>query len=85
MRPGWLARSLPRRKGLARSLPSMLAAQQSARARRVRLHSPPMPRIGAALLLFLAAADAGCADTRRGATEDPRCPECAGTGFGRPE
>ena len=32
MRPGWLARSLPRRKGLARSLPSMLAAQQSARA-----------------------------------------------------
>jgi hypothetical protein len=37
MRPGWLARSLPRRKGLARSLPSVLAARQSARARRVKL------------------------------------------------
>jgi|SRR5437660_8068652 hypothetical protein len=47
MRPGWLARSLPRRKGLARSLPSMLAAQQSARARRVKLACRSCGRIAA--------------------------------------
>ena len=47
MRPGWLARSLPLRKGLARSLPSMLAAQQSVRARRVRLACRSCGRVAA--------------------------------------
>lgn len=37
VRPGRLARGLPSRKGLARRLPSMLAAKPSVRARRVRL------------------------------------------------
>lgn len=37
MRPGQLARSLSNRASLARSLPSILAAQQGAWARRVRL------------------------------------------------
>jgi hypothetical protein len=34
---GWLARNLPQRKGLTRSLSSMLAARPSIRARRVQL------------------------------------------------
>jgi hypothetical protein len=37
MRPGWLACSLPRTKGPARSLPPMLAAKPGIRARRVKL------------------------------------------------
>jgi hypothetical protein len=47
VRPGWLARSLPGMKGLARGLPSMLAAQWSVRARRVRLACRSCGRVAA--------------------------------------
>jgi hypothetical protein len=47
MRPGWLARSLPPRKPLARSLPSMLAARPSVRARRVKLACRSCGRVAA--------------------------------------
>jgi hypothetical protein len=46
MRRGWLARSLPRSKG-PRSLPSVLAAQQSVRARRVKLACRSCGRVAA--------------------------------------
>ena len=47
VRPGWLARSLPPGKGLARSLLSMLAAKPIIRARRVRLACRSCGRVAA--------------------------------------
>ena len=47
MRPGSLARGLPRRKGPARSLASMLAAQPSVQARRVKLACRSCGRVAA--------------------------------------
>jgi hypothetical protein len=47
MRPGWLARSLPPGTPLARSLPSMLAARPSVRARRVKLACRSCGRVAA--------------------------------------
>ena len=47
VRPGWLARGLPPRKGRARRLPSMLAAKPSVRARRVRLACRSCGRVAA--------------------------------------